>query len=183
VSTVTYKGDWKNAEPYGKGVLFYENGDIYEGEFIYSNIKLKNYALNSNNVLFRKNGKGTYSWMNNGYKYIGEFKDDKFDGYGTFNNYLNGDKYSGKYKDGKKNGFGIHKFVNGTKNEQYWENDELKSKNFFVFHLNSIKICCLGEYKGEFNSNDKKNGFGVHKFVNGTLREQYWKNGQLKSKH
>ncbi len=90
--------------PFGKGILYYENGDKYDGEFIYSNIKLKN---NNYNILkFQKNGNGTYTWTN-GNTYIGRFVNDK------------------------KDGFGIHKLYNGTMYEQYWKNDLLKSKYIF----------------------------------------------------
>jgi hypothetical protein len=105
LGSVTYKDDWKNGVPFGKGILYYENGDTYDGEFIYSNIKLKN---NNYNILkFQKNGNGTYTWTN-GNTYIGRFVNDK------------------------KDGFGIHKLYNGTIYEQYWKNDLLKSKYIFI---------------------------------------------------
>ena len=109
MGSVTYIDDWKNGVPFGKGILYYENGDKYDGEFIYSNIKPKNSVKNNSyNILkFQKNGNGTYKWTN-GNTYIGRFDNDK------------------------KDGFGIHKLQNGTIYEQYWKNDLLKSKYIFI---------------------------------------------------
>ena len=51
------------------------------------------------------NGQGTYTFAN-GDKYIGEFRDDKYNGQGTYtfgpNSEWSGDKYVGGHKDDKK---------------------------------------------------------------------------------
>ena len=90
---------------------------------------------------------GTITYAN-GDKYVGEFRDDKYNGQGTYT-YANGDKYVGGYRDGKKNGQGTFTFADGSKylgefrdglpngqgtftfadgrvKEGIWENGELK---------------------------------------------------------
>jgi hypothetical protein len=47
-------------------------------------------------------------------KYIGQFKDGKFDGQGTYT-YGDGTKYTGQFKDGLPNGQGIYTYGDGTK--------------------------------------------------------------------
>ena len=80
------------------------------------------------------NGKGTYTYRN-GDKYVGEFKDDQFNGKGTYT-YRNGDKYVGEFKDNKFDGQGTFTVPGGV--------------NF------------VGEFK-----NSKKNGFGVITEIDG----------------
>ena len=47
-------------------------------------------------------------------KYIGQFKDGKFDGQGTYT-YGDGTKYIGEFKDGLPNGQGTYTYADGTK--------------------------------------------------------------------
>jgi hypothetical protein len=47
-------------------------------------------------------------------KYIGQFKDGKFDGQGTYT-YGDGTKYTGQFKDGLPNGQGIYTYGDETK--------------------------------------------------------------------
>src|SRR4051794_18154253 len=56
---------------------------------------------------------GTHTFPN-GEKYVGEFRDGKFNGQGTYT-FPNGDKYAGEYKDGKSNGQGTYTFRDGKK--------------------------------------------------------------------
>ena len=48
---------------------------------------------------------GTYTYLNddqfNGDKYVGEFKNNLFNGYGTYT-FASGDKYVGEFKDHEK---------------------------------------------------------------------------------
>ena len=84
-----YKGDVRDGEPYGLGVMTYKDGRKYEG--------------NWKNGIW--NGKGKYSF-NDGFGYEGEWKNGVENGMGTLT-YPNGDKYEGEFKNGKmykKNG-------------------------------------------------------------------------------
>jgi hypothetical protein len=54
-------------------------------------------------------------------KYVGEFKDDRFNGQGTYIA-ANGEKYVGEYKNGLRHGEGIFFKTNGSRLEGIWEN-------------------------------------------------------------
>ena len=51
------------------------------------------------------NGQGTLTYADGGNKYVGEFKDDLLNGQGTYT-YANGDKYVGEHRDGNRHGQG-----------------------------------------------------------------------------
>jgi hypothetical protein len=55
----------------------------------------------------------TYTFTN-GHKYVGEFRDGKFNGQGTFT-WPDGEKYFGEYRDGKRTGQGAYTWPDGTK--------------------------------------------------------------------
>ena len=98
------------------------------------------------------NGQGTYTFGPNsewaGDKYVGEFKDDKYNGQGTYT-YANGDKYVGEYKDDKRNGQGTYTFADGTKE--------------------------VGEFK-----DGKLNGYAVQYSSDGSiLKEGIWKDDEF----
>ena len=99
-----YKGEWKNGDPNGLGVITYRDGHKYVGEF-----KSNKY-----------HGQGMYTYSNGG-KYVGEYKDDKEHGQGTFT-LSNGDKYEGEFKDGEKHGQGTYTFSDEKKYVGEWKN-------------------------------------------------------------
>ena len=94
---IIYEGDLINGELSGKGILQYEDGKYYDGEF-------------ENN---KKNGKGELYDHNNKLIYCGDFKDDNFDGNGQFN-FENGEYYLGEFKGGYFYGNGIIFKKDGT---------------------------------------------------------------------
>lgn len=59
---------------------------------------------------------GTYTYLDGG-KYVGEWKDNKFNGQGTYT-YLDGTKYVGEWKDGQSNGQGTRYASDGSIYEQ-----------------------------------------------------------------
>jgi hypothetical protein len=61
---------------------------------------------------------GTYTYTN-GRKYVGEYRDGKFNGQGTYT-WPNGRKYNGEFRDGKFNGQGTYTFANGDKYVFEW---------------------------------------------------------------
>ena len=56
-----------------------------------------------------------------GWTYIGEFKNDKFNGQGTFT-FPSGEKHVGKWKNQLPNGQGIHTYTDGRIEEGIFEN-------------------------------------------------------------
>ena len=59
-----------------------------------------------------KEGKGII-YFNNGDRYEGDFRNDKFEGKGIY--YKSGDRYEGDYRNGKREGKGIYYYNNGKK--------------------------------------------------------------------
>ena len=58
--------------------------------------------------------------------YVGEFKDNKYNGQGTYT-YINGDKYVGQWKADVKHGYGVYTFASGNIYEGEWKSGELSS--------------------------------------------------------
>ena len=61
---------------------------------------------------------GTYIY-DEGEKYVGEWKDNKYNGQGTYT-WPSGEKYVGQYKDDKRHGQGTYTFANGYKENGYY---------------------------------------------------------------
>jgi hypothetical protein len=87
---------------------------------------------NGQSKLLACQGSDTGMWTNcvgnwigsNGDKYVGEFKDNKYDGRGTYT-YANGEKYVGEFKDNKYDGRGIYYSANGSIKESGIYKDNL----------------------------------------------------------
>jgi hypothetical protein len=94
-SGARYRGEFKNDQFNGWGMVTIPNSGIYIGQF-------KDNAFQ---------GDGVYT-MNDGTKYAGKFSNDQANGYGTFI-LANGDKYVGQYTDWKLNGQSYVSYVNG----------------------------------------------------------------------
>ena len=112
---------------------------------------------------------GTFT-LKNGYKYVGEWKDDKYHGQGTYyslaDNQFKGDKYVGEYKDNKRNGQGTYIFATGSKYVGEWKDDKYHGQGTFTWADGDKYV---GEYK-----DDKKHGQGTFTFADGRIREGIW---------
>ena len=122
--------------------------------------------------------------LNNGDKYVGEWKDGKRHGQGTYT-FANGDKYVGEYRDGKENGQGTHTSTNGDKYVGEWRDGKQHGQGTAVsangdkyvgefrdgkVHGRGIGTSADGgKYVGEFR-NSSYHGQGTYTFANG---EQY----------
>ena len=69
---------------------------------------------------------GTYTYAH-GSKYVGEFRDNEFNGQGTFK-YSSGTEYIGEFKNGKFNGQGILTYADGTVEDGFWKDDAFVGK-------------------------------------------------------
>ena len=104
-----------------------------------------------------------------GDKYVGEWKDNKYNGQGTVT-YASGDKYVGEFKDGKKNGQGTYTAVNGDKIVGEWKNDKV--------HGHGTNTYADGDrYVGEYKD-DKRNGQGTFTFADGDKYVGKWKDDE-----
>jgi len=105
-----YTGDIKNKLMHGKGVIKWENGDVYEGDFNEG----------------RRAGKGKLTFAN-GDIYEGNFLNDSRTGKGKFI-WKNGDVFEGIFFNGKISGKGKMIYRNGTVKEGIWSEGKLMSK-------------------------------------------------------
>ena len=152
-----YEGIILNNKRELKGIMLYNDGARYEGEWKDD----------------KKNGKGIYisphyfnCEKNIGLKYEGEFLNDKFEGFGIAL-YSNGDKYEGEWKNNKKYGRGILTNIEGTKYIGDWKDGICEG--YGIYYMNN------GErYEGHF-SNNKYNGYGKYFYNNGTFLEGIFK--------
>ena len=117
----------------GKGIEFFNNGDIYEGDYNYDKKDGKGiYYFKDGNKYegYYKNdereGKGIY-YYNNGDRYEGDFINGKFEGKGIYY-YNNGDRYEGGYKNDKREGEGTIYYSNGESQKGIWTNGRLHAK-------------------------------------------------------
>ena len=115
----------------------------------------------------RFNGQATYTHAN-GNKYVGEYKDGKRNGQGTFfslfDNQFKGDKQAGEYKDGRANGQGTYTHANGNKYVGEFKDGKPNGQGTY-FYLAEGKS--KGEtYVGEFKDGIR-DGQATYTFANG----------------
>ena len=102
----TYIGNVKDNQRHGKGIMKYNNGDIYDGHWKKDK---------------KRHGKGILKY-DNGDIYDGYWKDNVRDGKGIMK-LKNGDIYDGDWEKDKQNGKGIMKFKDGFIYNGDWENN------------------------------------------------------------
>jgi len=111
---------------------------------------------------------GFYKWAN-GYKYIGEWKDNKKHGQGT-HTWANGDKYIGEWKGNKRHGQGTLTWKKGDKYLGEWKDSERNGQGTYTW-ANGDKY--IGEYK-----DSKRNGQGKVTWKNGDKYVGEWKDSK-----
>ena len=130
----SYKGDFKNDLPEGKGVeISLKNDTIYTGTF--KKGKKHGYVISKSyktkKVIFKgqwANGqmlKGTFEFPDGGI-YSGQFKNSAMHGKGILKETKGkkaGQVYEGTWKDGKMNGTFIFKDKKGKKRKELWKDD------------------------------------------------------------
>ena len=117
------------------------------------------------------NGQGTYMYAE-GFKYVGEWKNNKRNGQGTLTS-PGGGKYEGEFKDDEFNGQGTLLMDNGTKYVGEF-------KDGLYNGLGSLTLENGDKYVGAFKDN-KRNGQGKYTFANGNKIVGRWKdNKQVK---
>ena len=77
------------------------------------------------------NCEGTHT-LSNGTKYVGEFKDGKYNGQGTII-FAKGDKYVGEWKDDKFYGQGTFIWADGTKYVGEWKDGNRNGQGTLTF--------------------------------------------------
>ena len=129
-----YTGKLINGKRTGKGVLQFQNGNVYEGDFADDKMA----------------GRGKYTWKN-GDLYEGDFKDDWRTGKGRLTG-MNGDVYEGEFVGGKMSGKGKYTWKNGDIYEGDFKDDGRTGKGRLTRRNGDV-------YEGNF-LNGKKTGKG-----------------------
>lgn len=146
-----YDGDWVSGQWHGKGKLLNPNGDTYVGDFVFDT----------------RHGEGVYKW-DNGDIYVGQFSQDKRHGQGRFS-FHNGNIYEGEFFDGMFEGFGKYKFQGGYY-EGNWKQGRYDGSG-------TLKYINGAKYTGEFR-NSVAHGFGMEVTPDGKKRRGVWEDGQ-----
>ena len=93
-----YEGNYEKDKRSGKGKIYFDSGDYYEGDF-------------SDNKF---NGNGHFIWKKNGHEYIGEYLNGIIHGNGLYK-WNKNQYYKGQYINGVKEGNGEIKYSDGKK--------------------------------------------------------------------
>ncbi len=140
--------------------------------------------------LEKKNGQGTETSAD-GKKYVGQFKDGKFDGQGTYTTPA-GIKYVGQFKDGKKHGQGTETSADGKKYVGQYKDDKFDGQGTFtspdgfkyegqwkdgIKHGQGTFTWPNGDiYEGQLNN--KRDGQGTLTMTDGSKYVGQWKDGK-----
>ena len=119
-------------------VVYYGNGDYYEGEIF--NEKREGFGLflykngTKYEGMFKANKQTGYGklFQLDGEVYIGEWRDGRINGNGI-RYHANGDKYTGQYVNNIRNGSGTYVFGNGDRYEGDWVNGKANGKGKFIY--------------------------------------------------
>ena len=98
--------------------------------------------------------------FDDGNKYIGEWRDDKYHGQGTFTD-VNGNKYVGEFRDDKYHGQGTYTHADGDKYVGEFRDDKQHGQGTYTYGPSSK--WAGDKYVGEYR-NDKRNGQGTYTF-------------------
>ena len=110
------------------------------------------------------------SWQDDGHKYVGEFKDDLFNGQGTYT-YPSGREYSGQFSAGNFSGIGTMSWPDGTKYVGEFKDDKFNGQGTYTYPDGT-------KYVGEFKD-DLFNGQGTYTESDGAILEGVWFDDEL----
>ena len=130
---VTEHGESKSSRNFtGRATAYYENGDIYDGEYVEGIRNGKGiYRYGQSKHMYEggwednmRSGIGKMQYFGVG-DYQGYWENNRMHGEGQFT-YKNGDVYSGWYKYGVKEGYGTYSFKEtGMKMTGEWKNGQI----------------------------------------------------------
>jgi hypothetical protein len=145
----------------------------------------------------QRHGHGTLANRITGFKYVGQFKDDLFEGEGNATwqdgskysgqwsdgqkcgkgefTSADGVKYAGEWKDGHRQGYGVQEYEDGGLYNGMWSNGVCGGQGTYTFTDGS-------RYSGSWR-NGRYNGPGVMYHQDGTTEKLQYKDGLLMSRH
>src|SRR6266566_4744106 len=111
----------------------------------------------------KAHGRGVFTFPS-GVRYVGEFRDDKFNG-GLYI-WPSGNRYEGEFRDGKMNGQGVYTMANGNRHIGEYRDDNRNGRG--------VSTWANGDrYVGEFRD-DRPDGRGLFTVANGNRYEGEW---------
>lgn len=151
-----YEGNWKNNKREGLGFEKFENSNIYQGEF----------------MMGKAHGRGVYVWEN-GETYDGEWYKGMRQGKGAWKG-ISGESYEGEWRRGKAHGFGTHVWSNSDRYEGEWYRSLKHGRGKDHFHTGD-------SYEGEYRYG-KFEGTGKFKWSKGMIYKGQFKQGMRHGK-
>jgi len=161
-----YDGAWVNKKAEGFGVMRWQNGDRYEGDWKDG----------------LRHGQGTYSCKSTGGKYEGMYEKDLKSGQGKYT-YGNGDWYEGEWKEGLRDGQGLYVWMDKQENddsdelvefgryEGNWEKGVKSGTGSFTYENGDV-------FTGPYKDNNRQ-GKGTLVKTDGEIREENYREGKL----
>ena len=182
-----YAGEFKDGKLNGKGTFTFLGVYKYAGEFKGKNFnEIKHFLTSGSGTRYdgiitrgtKEFGFGIFivkskiSYLDDinrfGFKYEGEFKNDKFNGQGTWSK-PDGQKYIGEFKDGERNGQGTSTYTGGGKYVGEFKDDLPNGQGTLTFPGGTKYV---GEFKdGPFN------GQGTYTWADGQKYVGEFKDG------
>jgi len=152
-----YEGEWKQGRAAGKGRCEVSNGTVLEGEFADDLPHGHAKETRADGSIFegsfengKKTGKGRWQSVEEGWTYTGDFKDDYYEGFGQYE-WSDGRVYTGEWKQNQFDGYG----------RMVWADGRM--------------------YEGAYRE-DKKNGVGLFRWADGRFHLGIWKDGMQDGK-
>lgn len=154
----SYSGDLNNGIPQGKGTLLFDDGSIYEGDFLGGKFHGKGVAIRNNGTI----------------RYDGEWRNGRFNGEGVYN-YSKGDtqkrlQYKGGFVNGMRVGKGVLTWEDGSAYEGEFQDNLISGYGI-------MKWACGACYEGRF-AKGARNGYGKYTAENGYCYDGEWKDGK-----
>lgn len=104
-------------------------------------------------------------------RYVGEWKDDQYNGQGAFT-LFDGGKYVGEWRDGKPDGQGTFTWPDGSNYVGEWKAGKANGQGTYIWPGGNMYV---GEWK-----DDKPNGQGIEYRPDGTIvRSGVWNKGAI----
>lgn len=161
---------------HGKGLYFYDSGDIYYGDFYnggqtgYCEFLAgtgDNYSGYMDNGI--KSGEGVFKWTD-GAIYSGSFSDNMKNGFGI-NHFADGSVYEGDYVFNIKHGKGKYIWANGDIYEGDFENDLYIGFGRYTWASGEF-------YEGDFDHN-ALHGWGIYHWTSGRTYTGWFSLGRM----
>ena len=171
-----YKGYWNRGQRSGQGILLYENGSEWTGEFKDDKFWNGTGYKRFNDSVYegewkngKENGQGKLIWDDGG-EWIGEFEDGKRWNGSGIDRYKGNTYYDGPLIAGLRNGFGKF-YYNDAIYEGEWRAGEKNGQGKTIWNEG-------GEWVGEFKDDQRWNGKGIERYSDGEFFEGELANGK-----